>query len=220
MELLKFNDAPKNTRRGKNPAGFIGAGIMVAVMGLSSTLAGTITLNAGETVEFGQGVVNTAACDPSITLKPVSTYSNDTFTVSGLTLENIGLNQTDGAGRFGCRGQVLELRAYASGSSSPLQFNDSQTANVLSIYIGDTGTINETVTSSLYRAKYFYFDNGVLGTEVQGSSPSIVISGTATTVEDTTTASGLKITISNLKLSNTVTKFTLESRAPRTADNS
>jgi len=217
MELLKFNDAPKNTRRGKNPAGFIGAGIMVAVMGLSSTLAGTITLNAGQTVEFGQGVVNTAACDGTITLKPSSSFVSDTFTVSGITISDIGLNDGGTGQPRGCRGQVLEIRAYGTDTTEPLAFNDTGTTKVLSIYIADTNTINETITSSLYRAKFFNAILGAVQSTAEGS-PGLTTSGVATTPQDTGTA--LTITISNLKLSTQVVKFTLESRAPRAVDNS
>jgi len=214
MELLKFNDAPKNTRRGKNPAGFIGAGIMVAVMGLSSTLAGTITLNAGQTVEFGQGVVNTAACDASIKVTPTSSFDGDTFTVTGLTLQDIGLT-TSSDGR-GCRGQVLEVRAYSGSTIKPF-FTDSATALVMTVFIADTNTAFET-NSALYKVNFYDYSGSP--TVVQGvnqRSASVSLSGSVATATNDTTTVGVKIAITNLKLTPEITKFTVESRAPRSS---
>jgi len=218
MELLKFNDAPKNTRRGKNPAGFIGAGIMVAVMGLSSTLAGTITLNAGETVEFGQGVVNTAACDSSITLTPVSSFDGDTFTVSGLTLEGIGVKAGGTEGR-GCEGQVLELRAYAGTTLEPFR-TDTPTAEVLTVFIFDSNTAFETnATAGSYATNTFTTINtgGVITVgESNVYSPQISLTGSVGAT--TQAAAGLIIRLTGLKISPEITKFTIESRAPRSME--
>ena len=215
MELLKFNDAPKNTRRGKNPAGFIGAGIMVAVMGLSSTLAGTITLNAGQTVEFGQGVVNTAACDSSIKLTPTSSFDGDTFTVSGLTIEQIGLSTSD-EGR-GCKGQVLEVRAYSGTTISPF-FTDTASTRVMTIFIADTDTAGYFETNTaLYKVRFYDLSNeGVVQFSNQASA-SVSLAGSVPTTTDDSSTVGVKIAITQLKLSPTITKFTVESRAPRTS---
>lgn len=221
MELLKFNDAPKSARRGKNPAGFIGAGIMVAVMGLSSTLAGTITISGG-TVEFGQGVVNTAACDGSITVTPASTYQyeTNTFLVNQITLEGIGGVDGGTDGR-GCLGQTLELRAYdASGNLLTFQTGAKALTVTLPTVVGLTETSNR------YVLKAFDVDSGTLAigaspvgllaalTEnVSGSSGGVGFSGNTTG----NTSKGSFI-ISSLTLSNAVTRITVESRSPRGGD--
>jgi len=54
----------------------LGIGALAAVTGIGSTLAANISLNGGGNVEFGQGVATTAACDDSITLTPISEFSN------------------------------------------------------------------------------------------------------------------------------------------------
>ena len=217
MELLKFNDAPKSARRGKNPAGFIGAGIMVAVMGLSSTLAGTITISGG-TVEFGQGVVNTAACDGSITVTPASTYQyeTNTFLVNRITLEGIGGADGGTDGR-GCLGQTLELRAYdASGNMLTFQTGAKALTVTLPTVVGLTETSNR------YVLKAFDVDNtGAIGASpvgllaaltenVSGSTGGVGFSGNTTG----NTSKGSFI-ISSLTLSNAVTRITVESRSPR-----
>ena len=216
MELLKFNDAPKSPRRGKNPAGFIGAGIMVAVMGLSSTLAGTITIGSGS-VEFGQGIVTASACDGSITLTPTSKLVNvggtDLFQVSDITLSAIGV-YSSGTTIGACAGKVLEIRAYASGTT-PIQFNsDTSTTLALVVKIPATAPGAGWADSAAYGTAKFF---NVVDSAISGSSQgTTTIDATGSTAALATTAdTGLSLKISGLSLSGTVTKFTVESRAPR-----
>lgn len=214
MELLKFSDGPKTSRRGKNPAAFIGAGIMVAVMGLSSTLAGTITIGTG-TVEFGQGVVETAACDSSITLTPTSSYSysSNTFSVSQLDLEGIGTSSssTDGPG---CLGAVLELRAYNE-TGTLLEFinNDTNTTKALVIYIPSSAS---DVTSASNFARNTYDVSGVTIQSSKQAQPGLSLGGSnvaAATDQDT----ALFLQITGLSIPAEVTRITIESRSPRSA---
>ena len=85
-------------RGGKRLDGFTTLVIVVVaavlIPKIGSTFAGSITLNAGQPVEFGQGTVMTTACDESITITPTSRFSTaDTafylgdITVSGLDYE-------------------------------------------------------------------------------------------------------------------------------------
>jgi hypothetical protein len=75
MEILKFSEPPKRSNRtgsarknGLMPMVTFGIAVLV-LGGMSTTLAGTISLNgANNSVEFGQGVVTTAACDSSISV--------------------------------------------------------------------------------------------------------------------------------------------------------
>jgi hypothetical protein len=60
----------------KNLPLLLGVGTIAIVVGVSSTLAGSITLNGGDNVEFGQGVVTAAACDSNITITPSSLLVN------------------------------------------------------------------------------------------------------------------------------------------------
>jgi hypothetical protein len=91
--------------------------VSVAVVGgMSTTLAGTISLNSTGSVEFGQGVVTTAACDTSITITPTSRFetSTSTFTVATVKLDKIGVrtvSDTTTAGA-GCLGKFMTIRAY------------------------------------------------------------------------------------------------------------
>jgi len=221
MELLKFSDSPKSARRGKNPAAFIGAGIMVAVMGLSSTLAGTISINSGATVEFGQGIVSTAACDSTITVTPTSTYSysSDTFTVNTITLSNIGWDSSGvvaddlANGGRGCRNQVFELRAYsASGALLPFH-NDTVSTLALTIYIP-----NDSATASSFRQGFYNVDAGeITGATKIAGQPTLTTTGAMRGgTANLSGTSALSITVGGLKLPAAVQRLTLESRKART----
>ena len=75
MEILKFSEPPKRNSRGRSKrtgmSSLVALAIGVLVVGgMSTTLAGTITLNTSGSVEFGQGVVSTAACDTAIKVTP------------------------------------------------------------------------------------------------------------------------------------------------------
>ena len=90
MEILKFAEAPKrnsrtNTKKRGGIMPLLAVVVSVAVVGgMSTTLAGTISLNSGGNVEFGQGVVTTAACDTTIRILPSSSFDTSTSTFSTL----------------------------------------------------------------------------------------------------------------------------------------
>jgi hypothetical protein len=56
----------------------MGIGLVIAVLGVGSTLASTITINGGTNQEFGQGVQRTVYCggNKEIIVTPVSSYLN------------------------------------------------------------------------------------------------------------------------------------------------
>ena len=120
MEILKFDSAPRPSR-GKNKSAskalFAIVGV-VALATLGSTLAGSITINSGQNVEFGQGVSVTASCDVTagITLAPTATFVNAVGTGT-FNLGTIGFSGIDST----CAGKVFTLKAYDNvAGSSPL----------------------------------------------------------------------------------------------------
>jgi len=228
MELLKFSDSGRSPRQRKNPAGFIGAGIMVAVMGLSSTLAGTITIGTGNAVEFGQGVVTAAACDPAITVTPVSAFNAsttagaDSFTVSAITISGIGGStgsaESATAGT-GCLGKVFEIRAYAETQTVELGLG--------AIYKTITVTLPENGDSTTAAANFvaLAWNSDADTWSKSSSSPSITDASVATNTNNNTgtqatassATSGIQFTISGLRIPSTMTKITVETRSPNSA---
>jgi hypothetical protein len=228
MELLKFSDSGRSPRQRKNPAGFIGAGIMVAVMGLSSTLAGTITIGTGNAVEFGQGVVTAAACDPAITVTPVSSFNAstvngvaDSFTISAITVSGIGGSSTTSAesatANTGCLGKVFEIRAYYDSVTVELGFGSTyKTLTVTLPENGDSTTAEANFAASAWNAESATWSK---------SSSSPTITGVATNTNNNTgtqatassSTSGIQFTISGLRIPSTTTKITVETRSPSSA---
>ena len=80
MSLLNLNTSAGRGPRGKKSLKmFMGAGLLVAVLGIGSTLAANITLNTpGGDTEFGQGITQTVYCggDAVVNVSPTSSFSN------------------------------------------------------------------------------------------------------------------------------------------------
>ena len=80
MSLLDLNSGKGSSSRMKRGVKlWIGAGLVAAVVGIGSTLASNITLNSGNTTEFGQGVAQTIYCGGSsadVMVTPISSYVN------------------------------------------------------------------------------------------------------------------------------------------------
>jgi len=91
-----------NTPQGGNPGSnkkvkmWMGAGLLVAVLGIGSTFAANITLNTPEgNTEFGQGVTQTVYCgaddqleEEFVTITPIAAYKNTAIT-TGAPIETI-----------------------------------------------------------------------------------------------------------------------------------
>jgi len=84
MSILSLNGPTGRPARSKRAVKvWMGIGMVIAVLGVGSTLASTITINSDNNTEFGQGVQRTVYCggDKEITVKPISSYI-DSETVS------------------------------------------------------------------------------------------------------------------------------------------
>ena len=79
MSILNLNGPSGRAPRSKSAVKvWMGIGLVIAVLGVGSTLASTITINGGTKTEFGQGVQRTVYCggNKEITVTPVSKYLN------------------------------------------------------------------------------------------------------------------------------------------------
>ena len=73
----------------------LGLAAVILVPTIGSTLAGPITVSGGS-LEFGQGVVTTAACDNAITVTPESFLSEGTFIATSIAVTAIENSACDG----------------------------------------------------------------------------------------------------------------------------
>jgi hypothetical protein len=117
MEILKFDNAPQKRTNAKKSStkGLLAVAGFAAIAVLGSTLAANISLNSG-TLEFGQGVAVTAACDSDgITATPKAVFANVTgggsFNLASVSFSGIST---------GCAGKLFTLNAYGDTSATPL----------------------------------------------------------------------------------------------------
>jgi hypothetical protein len=152
MEILKFENAPaprKSAPKKSNMKSLAGLATVAAVAVLGSTLAANISLGSGSSLEFGQGVQVTAACDNAITLSPKVKFVNDatspqfymsTVSFSDVDTRTAGSSLTSGG--TGCAGKTLTLNAYGDSSATPIAFASSSGQGVSAATIGiNTGSI-------------------------------------------------------------------------------
>jgi hypothetical protein len=119
VQVLRFDDPPKGSRKKKSSSKFLlPISLLIAVGLFGSTFAANISINSGSSLEFGQGVLNTAACDDSITVAPASSYSNSSgyFKFASVTVSDVAQ---------ACDGKTLTVRAYPSSGETALNFGSS-----------------------------------------------------------------------------------------------
>jgi hypothetical protein len=108
----------------------LGIGGLIAAISIGSTLAANININSGP-VEFGQGVAQTAACDDSITISPMSSFVNSTDTSTLGSFMFTGMQVSDIDSSVGkCEGKTLTFKAYG----------DTETAALATytVFVGET----------------------------------------------------------------------------------
>ena len=206
MEILKFAEPPKrnsrtNTKKRGGIMPLLAVVVSVAVVGgMSTTLAGTISLNSTGSVEFGQGVVTTAACDASITITPASAFdtSTSTFSVATVKLDLIGI-KSDGSDTAtagaGCLGKYMTIRAYNVSGAALNLFPSGDTKFAYIQIPADSATASTS-------GGYTVLSSGLGIASAAGFSAG---------PETKNTTSGGNVTMSGLKIPGTVTRITLES---------
>ena len=131
MEILNLGGAqestPSSPKSRKPLRVLLGIGALAAVTGIGSTLAANITLSGDNNVEFGQGVVTTAACDGTINVAPVSTFVNSDgatptpstarFDLGSIVFTGVditALGDPDASDIVGCNGKTFKIKAYGN----------------------------------------------------------------------------------------------------------
>jgi len=138
MSILNLNGPTGRPARSKRAVKvWMGIGMVIAVLGVGSTLASTITINGGSNTEFGQGVQRTVYCggNQEITVKPISSYLNNVETVTPISegdSEHDNAVATTAPGTFylsgikvseipeECSGVDFVLSVYAADGSAPI----------------------------------------------------------------------------------------------------
>jgi hypothetical protein len=143
----------------------MGIGMVIAVLGVGSTLASTITINGGPNTEFGQGVQRTVYCggEQEITVKPISSYLNNVETATPISegdSEHDNAVATTAPGTFylsgirvseipeECSGVDFVLSVYAADGSAPITISSQGGDNVVTpTVLWNNGTPDTSVLS-------------------------------------------------------------------------
>jgi hypothetical protein len=230
MEILKFSEPPRRSAAPRQRSGFkgiVGFALAVLIMGgMSTTLAGTVTLNSGGSVEFGQGIVTTAACDESISIIPAATYDSrvtagapaGSFFVTSITVKDIGVAESDSLVatlkelQAGCLGKNFTIRGF-DGAGNQVKLDD--TANDLnqSVSIRIPGSFANATDTSTVLTKIADAANGTLyaaSIQAVGPTVSVINVGGFTAKNEVNTSAAGTFTITGLKVPSNVVRFTLE----------
>jgi hypothetical protein len=125
MTLLNLNSPAGQSSDGKKSIKmWMGAGLVVAVLGIGSTFAANININNNDTSEFGQGFTETVYCGANdgsepyiITVQPISAFvnasdpANAKFELSGVKISDIPEE---------CYGKDFVISAYDGASPNAL----------------------------------------------------------------------------------------------------
>ena len=197
MSLLNLNSPAGQSPRSKGSSrAWMGIGLVVAVLGIGSTFASSITLNSpGGTTEFGQGVTQTVYCggDQSVTVTPTSTYTNASNSVKIKVITPKSSN----SGITPSSGSKHTINAK-DGSSFPKWLTRS--SNISGWWLtSPTGSIVSSYPSSISSALtlangsssyYFAPEDGSTGKYKLGDSSSSWVEYTVQTSDET---SGFKL---------------------------
>ena len=123
-----------------------GAVILLALPLIATTLAASITINSGSTVQFGQGVIQAATCDDAITISANSSFTNasgaGSFNVDTVTLSGVA---------NACSGNTFTIRAYDTTTATPLTLNSGGTPTTAFVFVPTiSGSCSIAVTSSTF----------------------------------------------------------------------
>ena len=129
----------------------LGLAAVILIPTIGATLAGSIGIGTG-TIEFGQGVVSTAACDSAITVLPTTSYTSDTFTLTTIAISAIADNCYDKF--FNVKvlsGSTPQIIGSGSDTSCKFQVADAVVANITNT----CGTFSAVVTTANARSFTF-----------------------------------------------------------------
>ena len=177
------------------------AAVIVAFVAFKTTLAASISLNSGISVEYGQGISQATACSggSNITVTPADSFTNasgsgsfyfNAFTVSGVP--------------SGCYGFDFLINAFDNSNNDPLAlFNTTSTtatvwdnAGTFTVGAGMTGATVTSISTSSFRVNFTVpvLSSGTvykLGIQSGSHSPSTCAQGATCAIGDTGPGGGI-----------------------------
>ena len=163
MEILNFdsNGLNRSPKKRARIATFIGGAFLLAALG--STFAANVTINTSNTLEYGQGLTQAAACNPSLKILPTNKFVNaaggGAFYLETLTVQDTTTATAVGIGLGNCDGKTIRVTAYGD------------TGNALNLSGGATAFCDINVTA--------YTSSSTQGTLAAGCTATLVKSQNA-----------------------------------------
>ena len=164
MEILNFdsNGSNRSPKKRARIATVIGGAFLLAAVG--STFAANITINTTDSLEYGQGVTQAAACNPSLRIIPTNKFVNaaggGAFYLETITVQDTTTATAVGVGLGNCAGKTLRITAYGN-TGSALNLSGGATNHcdiVVAAYSSSTtqGTLTAGCTATLVRTQNAY----------------------------------------------------------------
>jgi len=175
MSILNLNGPTGRPARSKRAVKvWMGIGMVIAVLGVGSTLASTISINGGTNSEFGQGVQRTVYCggNKEISVSPISTFKNNEETSTPISegdSEHDDSVATTSPGSFylsgikvsdipeECSGVNFVISVYASDGSAPITISGLEQGIVTPTVLwqrSESSDVEDTAILSLVRDSY------------------------------------------------------------------
>ena len=144
--MLRFTELePKRAGRTKPLSLIVGIGALVGALALGTTFAANINLNGNNNVEFGQGVVTTAACDSTINVAPVSTFVNASPSASPAARFELGSIVFSGINTTDCDGKTFTIKAFGATGGALVLVNSTVDEILVSL---STGAFTEAINAT------------------------------------------------------------------------
>ena len=166
MSILNLNGpSGRSPRSPRVVKVWVGIGLLVAVLGIGSTLAANITINGGNSAEFGQGVQRNVYCGSGasypITVTPISSYSNPApqDIAEAAQSEDPNASASAAAGSFYLSGiQVSDVDPACSGINFVVSVYDNKGTDHPLVIAGPSGTDGSVIPGSVTNPAVYWID--------------------------------------------------------------
>lgn len=168
--------APKR-KKNKALKILLGIAALISLPVIGTTLAASISINTGNAIQFGQGVVQATACDSGVTVTPTSTFTNasgaGTFKVGTVVITGIAdacSTKTFKLTAYGDTGSALTLSTggasspaclatptIAAGGNTIASESSNNCVGTIGVYSADDNSITFTPASTLNSTTVFKF---------------------------------------------------------------
>lgn len=166
MEILNFegNGSNRSPKKRARIATVIGGAFLLAAIG--STFAANVTINTTNTLEYGQGLTQAAACNPSLKIIPVNKFVNaaggGAFYLETLTVQDTTTATAVGIGLGNCAGKTLRVTAFGDTgnalnlSGGTTAFCDTSIAAYSSSLVQASNPDNTKCVATVVKGQNFY----------------------------------------------------------------